>query len=220
MLAFLKIAGQWDDKVIEALLRHIDERAVVYDIGANAGYYSLCFAAGRPQARLFAFEPIPMLAKGLATSAKLNDFGHLRVFQAVLSDRTGETTFYLPRHAIHASLVSREADAEAVTVPSFRLDDVIASGDLPPPDAIKMDVEGAEMMVLAGAADTLTRHKPVICYEADENSERFGHRPGDVIRKLQQFGYTRFCKIEGGGERLIAEPEVDAVTPGDFLAFG
>lgn len=222
MLAFVAREGQWEDRVICALLDQVGETDVIYDIGANAGYYSLFFAAERPRSRVIAFEPLPALASGLAKAAELNRFENLQVLQVALSDATGMARFFLPRHTIHASLVSREANARPLDVRTFKLDDLVASGDLPPPKAIKMDVEGAEMLVLAGARETLSRHKPVICYEADINSRRFGHEPRDVMRLLQELGYSQFLLVAQAGEDIgrtprIVTDEMD-LPDGDYIA--
>ena len=139
---------------------------VVYDIGANVGPYTL-IAAHRVGSggHVYAFEP------GYATFAHLCDNIVLNGCQdrvtplsIPLSARTGMARFayhmLFPGHARHAgleagSLVGESAPAYEQPVPAMRLDDVVRLFVLAPPQVLKIDVDGAEVMVLEGAGDTL-----------------------------------------------------------------
>lgn len=221
MLAFLKLTGGWDEPILEACSSLIGQGGVFYDIGANAGYYSLAIAARKPRpSRIIAFEPLPDLATAIATSAHLNGFADFEVYRAALSSVAGTTEFYLPAHSIHASLVARaDSGVKKLRVATFTMDDLVGSGALPPPDVLKMDVEGAEMLVLDGATETLSTHLPAICYECDDNAGRFGHTPGKMIRRLESLGYRQFEHLRGeAGWVVLREDQYDEVPEGDFIA--
>jgi Methyltransferase FkbM domain len=67
---------------------------------------------------------------------------------------------------MQASTVINLPGSRQVTLPIISLDDAVASGDLLPPKVIKIDVEGAEGEVIAGATKTIVEHKPVIIFES------------------------------------------------------
>jgi FkbM family methyltransferase len=156
---------------------------VVYDIGANIGAYSL-IAARRvaPGGRVYACEP------GYATFAHLCDNVVLNGYESTitplsiaLSGSTGMVPFayqkLYPGHARHGGLEagSLAEDGPPVyqqPVPAMRLDDMVRTFGLAPPDHVKVDVDGAELGVLEGAAMTLAHPglKTVLLEVDDRNT--------------------------------------------------
>lgn len=131
----------------------------VYDIGANAGFYTLAFSRlVGPQGRVIAFEPLAENVASLRRHILLNGLSNVTVIQAAVSGEVGMASFQLgPNNAMgHLS-----GDAGAYMLPTVTLDGLVQSGTIPPPDLVKMDVEGAESTVLAGAADLLAQHRAV-----------------------------------------------------------
>ena len=209
----------WDDHVLTICLDALKPGGVLYDIGANAGYISLAAAKARPDAQVIAFEPLLALAEDVALAAHRNGFDRLSVYNVALSSENGEAELFLPTQSVHASFVSREEGATLVKVPTVRLDDAVAAGLLPPPTVVKLDVEGAEMLVLEGAAETLRAHRPTICFECDLNAERFGHTPGSFMGRLRALGYTRFESAAPDGTRTVLDEAAQArASYGDFVA--
>lgn len=179
--------GWWDRGVTVALCSAIRDGDVVYDIGANAGAITMEVAGRfRDRIKLFAFEPIPSHTQQIAVSVELNDLGDtVKVYEALLGEESGTATLYVPSHSIHASMVAREADAEKLERPIHRLDDLVARGELPAPDVIKIDVEGAELSVFKGALQTFKARPPVILMEADDNMARFNYTRADLLGLLR-----------------------------------
>lgn len=212
MLTHLSSTGEWDAHVLHSLRTLIEPGCTFYDIGSNIGYMALSIAHDFPDVQVFAFEPLPDMASAIRSSARANGMEKLSVINAAVSTETGETSFFLPRHSIHASLVSRETSATELRVKTLRLDDA----GLPPPDVIKIDVEGAEMFVIAGGSEVLAKHMPHLVYECDGNTERFSHTPRDMITALQRLGYDRFFRILGDTRTEIKSG--DEVSEGDFVA--
>lgn len=209
----------WDDHVLSICLDALKPNGVFYDIGANAGYISLAAAKQRRSAQVIAFEPLPALAEDVALAARRNGFDHLSVYNVALSAENGEAELFLPTQSVHASFVSREEGATMVKVPTVRLDDAVAAGTIPPPSVIKLDVEGAEMLVVDGAVETLRTHRPLICFECDLNAERFGHTPGSFMGRLRSLGYTRFESAAPDGTRVVLDEKAQASAGyGDFVA--
>lgn len=221
MVTVMHVMAQrgWDDHVLAICLDALTPGGVFYDIGANAGYISLAAARRMRDVRVIAFEPLPALAEDVALAARRNGFDRLDVYNVALSAENGEAELFLPTQSVHASFVSREQGARSVKVPTVRLDDAVAAGIIPPPTVVKLDVEGAEMLVVDGAEATLRAHRPLICFECDLNAERFGHTPGSFMARLRGLGYTRFESAAPDGTRTPLDEAAQARAGwGDFVA--
>jgi FkbM family methyltransferase len=154
---------------------------------------------------VYAFEPQPSLARAIAVTAKLNGFAGLHIFPIMLGKVSGQASLFVPAHSIHASVVSREAGALEISCPVATLDDLVATGRLPPPDVIKIDVEGSEWDVFQGARQTLAAKRPVIIFESDVNSIRFKYTRRQLCGLLRETGPYRFYSIDGN--RLVSADE-------------
>jgi len=133
---------------------HVKPGMVVYDIGANVGFYTLL--ASRligPTGHVYSFEPLPRNVGYLECHIALNGLGNVSVTSAAVSDYDGRARFKESHPAMGG--LSEDGELEVVTV---RLDSL----DLRQPDVLKIDVEGAEAEVLRGALETLSRHRPTI----------------------------------------------------------
>ncbi|HEY4441812.1 MAG TPA: FkbM family methyltransferase, partial [Candidatus Elarobacter sp.] len=124
----------------------------VVDVGANLGVYSLHALAGIAlEGRVIAFEPVPRTYEALRRNLKLNGFAESNVVvthSKAVSDRTGiATIYYEVGNSGHSTLYQKSnVAAQAMTVETVRLDDAIPDHRV---DVIKIDVEGAEPVVLA-----------------------------------------------------------------------
>lgn len=148
-------AGHNERAVQDAFTELLRHDQVVYDIGANMGFLSLLAArlVGAGGA-VFAFEPVPANAQRLRDSARANGFGNVKVVEAALSDTPGQAVLALAEHAGGAMLTrfGRPSDAtDALTVTTTTLDALVYEYGWQAPDFVKLDVEGAEAAVLAGA---------------------------------------------------------------------
>ena len=143
--------------------------ASVVDVGANRGQFTL-FAAGLyPQARIFAFEPLPRPYGVLARVAAGHD--RTQTFRAAI----GPCAATLPMHVMHpdhsSSLLAptgRQTDlfpqtrpAGTVPVDTAPLHAFVGPGDLCPPALLKLDVQGFELAALEGCASLLDRFTAV-----------------------------------------------------------
>ena len=160
---------------------------VVFDVGAHVGEYTLLAAA--QGAVVHAFEANPSSAALLRANVARNRLPTVTVHEVAASDREGEEKF-LARGDLSLSALWSEQQAdeghEEVIVPTRRIDSI----DAPPPDVIKLDVEGAELAALRGAKGILERHGPLVVFEVvPANYARFGYEPDDVIELLVGHGY-------------------------------
>lgn len=170
--------------------------AVIYDIGANVGIYSLMAAKVNPAANIVAFEPEPHLTQLIGRSAKANGFTNIDVRRICLGDADGEVQLSLAGVSGHHVAVAGEG--ESITTPIARLDSLIGRGEIAPPDLIKIDAEGYEFKILSGLGDMLAKHAPKIVIEVHEH---FMLRYGDSFEALQAL--MRDAGYEG---RLLRKP--------------
>jgi FkbM family methyltransferase len=209
--------GVWEEDVLDACLRVIQPGDVFYDIGAHAGIVTLDVAQTFGEAvTVHAFEPQPTLARSLTVSIALNEFTHVHLHQTLLGEEPGMADLFVADHAIHSSLISREAGAARLACPMETLDRLVAAGSLPVPTVMKIDVEGAELRVLRGARETLRARPPVIIFEADENMARFGYTHRELFGLLGEFADYSFHRIDGSAWVPVNSPANAA--PGNYVA--
>lgn len=172
---------------------------VFLDIGANIGIYSLLVAklAG-PDARILAFEPNPAAAERLAFNIAANGFSAIELLPLAVSDRDGEIEL-----AVHAGNMGRTtilstpaaSDVTRLAVPTRRLAGLCREKGIARIDAMKLDVEGAEDViltnVLAEAPETLWPAAVII-----ERSVRRWQR-ADCIALLEAHGYRVLARTRG-----------------------
>lgn len=143
---------QFFDAEERALLRErLPADAVFLDVGANIGAYAL-FVAGftGPRARILAVEPQPDVFDRLIYNIGQNPFGTVKAIACAVADRAGELTLFIdPRNRGESSvkIVGTHKNA-AIRVPAVTLLDLCRSEGIARIDAIKLDVEGAEDLIL------------------------------------------------------------------------
>lgn len=140
---------------------------VFYEIGANVGYFAVEAAHLRAQAKVYAFEPQTSLVSAIKHSIEANSLRNIRIFDALLGDREGESTLYIASASIHASAVPDSGRNPVRTVPKAMLtiDGLVARREIEPPDFVKMDVEGSEALVFKGANATFREYMPNVFLE-------------------------------------------------------
>ncbi len=154
--------GTNEPAVQEVLARELSSGKVAYDIGANIGFFTIIAAREvGPQGRVIAFEPLPDNVRWLRHNADLNGFSQVDVVEAAVGAQPGTVSL----EAGGAGVWARISETGEHAVRMLRLDDAIADGSLPPPDVVKMDIEGAEVQALEGMRDTLVNHRPTVIVE-------------------------------------------------------
>lgn len=167
--------GTYEAPVQQALIDNVGPGGVVYDIGANVGFFTMLAARWvGPTGRVYAFEPVARNADAIKRSTRLNGFDAVEVFEKAVGATSGMAELNLAQHIGGAMLASVGAPPDqrgSVAVETVALDDFIATLGLRPPSLVKVDVEGAELDVLRGMAATLNAHGPVLIAEIDDATE-------------------------------------------------
>jgi FkbM family methyltransferase len=216
----------WNWNVLAATAAMLRPGGTLYDIGANIGFVSLEIAsifetpAAERHVRIVSFEPLPALAETIRESAAINGRGNVEVRCEIVSDADGATDLFLGSHSIHASTRARESRSRVLRCPTVRLDSLVAAGTVPPPTAIKIDVEGGELAAFRGASETIRTHRPELLFESDINATRFGYERRDILSLLSSLGPYRFLRVTDAGDGVapLDERESAAAAPADILA--
>lgn len=172
---------------------------VVYDIGANAGFFTLLASKlVGPTGRVYAFEPLPRNLAYLREHIRINGAGNVKVLELAVSDREGVARFATAANPAMGGL----SDLGDVEVQTIALDGLAAT--VPPPSFIKMDIEGGEHEALTGARELLRQARPVILLS--EHGDQQHRLCGDLLRGL---GYQTKTILDGsrdGNYMVCATP--------------
>jgi FkbM family methyltransferase len=149
----LLFTPQYFDPDERALLaRRLSGDFVFLDVGASVGGYALFVAAhGGARARILAVEPLPEIFERLVYNIGQNGFANVKAVSCALADRDGEITLFVNagnRGETSVRVVSADARAAQLRVPAKTLLSVLAEEGYERLDAIKLDIEGAEDLVL------------------------------------------------------------------------
>jgi FkbM family methyltransferase len=183
------VRGTLEPSVQEALRRSVRPGAVVYDVGANIGFFSLLAArlAG-PSGVVEAFEPVPRAAAALRRNVALNALTNVRVHEVAVGARDGSGTLLITGQASCSHLADRGRHPdtrETAAVRVVALDALVQRGQLPPADVIKIDVEGSELAVVQGMAELLRRSGPVLVCELHATNREFVALMADAGYELE-----------------------------------
>lgn len=172
--------GTYEADLQSALKDLVWPGMVLYDVGANMGYIALMMArlAGA-SGRVYAFEALPENTDRLACNIRLNGLED-RVFavNCAVIDRPGKTTFWpgpsddtgrvegaAGRQTLGQTGAAIPGPAAPIQVQAISIDSFVFEQGNPPPDLVKLDIEGGEVLAMPGMRRTLCEHHPVVLLE-------------------------------------------------------
>jgi FkbM family methyltransferase len=141
------------------LAERIRDGFTFVDVGSNVGGYALFVAAlAGPTGRVLAVEPQPGVFERLVYNIRQNPFGTIKALDCAVADKAGEVTLFVdPRNHGESSVkIVGFGEGQAIRVPASTLEQLLVSERLDRIDAIKLDVEGAEDLIL----ETFLRNGP------------------------------------------------------------
>lgn len=178
----------------QLLLSLIHPGATVLDIGANFGYYSLIAATKLTETgTVIAFEPNPSAYELLQENITLNHLNNIiQAHQICLGGVEGETDFYLTEESSFSGIgaTGRAKIKEKITIPIYPLDAFLSKLEIPSVDVVKIDVEGYEFAVLAGALQTLA-NSPDCVIMLEVSAKNLNQERRDALIKVLDALYTQ-----------------------------
>ncbi len=220
-LYFLRTFETGTTRTLRKILRADD---VTFDVGANIGWYTTLFAQVCPKGRCHTFEPLPLVFEELTLNCTLNEVDANVTFNKVaVGDEPGDATIYAAPGMPHTyASVSRQVVPEGLPIRCqiTTLDRYVRQQRARRVDLVKVDVEGAELMVLKGATDLIGgANPPAWLLEVNSRtSAAFGYRPPDLFTFLAGRGRFHFFRIpEGWGELAEMRSPEDCVHADNVL---
>lgn len=180
--------GRYETAVQRAVSHLLHEGDVFFDVGANAGFYSL-LASRRVGAkgRVVAFEPLPANLALLSEHVRLNAVENIEILGTALAARSGRARFD-PSPSRFTGHLEKAGSLEVSTI---SLDELMTEKRVPPPSVIKMDIEGGEAEALRGGVGLLKNLGPRVVLATHGKEVWTSCR-----RLLQDCGYS-FALLSG-----------------------
>ncbi len=163
--------GTYETNLQTAIQALVQPGWVAYDVGANIGYISLLLArAVGEKGRVFSFEALPSNLSRLRANLALNHLGDRVVVIEGAVAATAESVRFLVGPSGAMGKVAGSAgrsypERDALEVPGIVLDDFVYQDGHPPPQVVKMDIEGGEVLALRGMARLLAECRPLVLME-------------------------------------------------------
>jgi len=202
------VFGRYEPQVVSALLSTLDPIKVAYDIGAHVGFITLVLAEGVGlDGKVFAFEPAPENIALMQRLITQNSLQHkVSLIPIALADENGEQNLInwesSSMYFLESALNGRKAcDCSSIHVATCTLDSFVFEQLNPPPDLIKIDVEGAEALVIKGGLRTLNVYSPKLIIEI--------HGPNNAQKTwslLRRFDYS-WNRLTGNGQEEVSSEE-------------
>jgi FkbM family methyltransferase len=177
---------------VNALRTWVAPGSTVIDVGANIGFFTVRFARwAEPQGRVIAIEPEPENVRQLRW--RIDDAGvtsSVEVIEGVVADQAGTLRLWLSPF----SPAAHHLAADGIPVRAWTVDDLMAARGWPFVSLIKIDVDGAEVRVLRGARETITRWHPVLFVEVcDRLLEEAGFSAEMLLEEIERHGYRLYA---------------------------
>jgi len=185
----------WDE--MNFLLRYLRREDRFLDLGANVGFYTVLASTIIDLGEIFPIEANPSNTAILRRQLEINHLKNVKVSETAASNIDGTVRFSTATREMGSILHRPNNDPDTLEVPCQRLDTLLVrmpgSGDAI--DLAKMDVEGCEMLVLEGAADTLKRKVvQTWLFEVNDHALRnHGSTARDLLNTFTQHGYSLYA---------------------------
>lgn len=193
--SFLRyLTGDAEPEVQEALAALIEPGQTVYDVGANIGFFTmLCSRLVGPEGRVYAFEPIPENLATLRHNVVLNGLSNVTIVEQALSSSTGTAEMFVSPwsafHSLNVEGASKQAnhgpEAGQIEVQTVTLDEFVEREGVRAPDLLKVDVEGAELIVLEGGGETLRTVQPLLLCELHDTHAAYEQLVREIGYRLR-----------------------------------
>ena len=198
-----RIDGQNMRLLLESVLAE-DSNCV--DIGAYRGRVLAEIVRLAPHGKHIAYEPLPHIHSYL-----VDRFPSIEVRRVAVSNEEGERSFTYVKNVTGRSgfreiSYPKQPQIEKLTVRTVTLDSNLPDGYVP--TLIKIDVEGAERLVIEGAIETISKYKPIVIFEHGKGSAaHYGTQPHHIYELLQDKAGLRIFDLDGNGPYTLSQFE-------------
>lgn len=197
------------------ILSALQPGMIFFDVGANAGLFAISAAKKIGSKGVFAFEPCSSTCELLKQNLQLNGLAGVNVIQSALGDSVGNGVLQINargRDGLNTLGQATHPDSKVVGQEDVRIttmDVYMKERNIPRVDVMKVDIEGAELMMFRGARELLARaDAPLILYEGFGSLTRgFGYHPVETLWFLESCGYSLFVLDSESGAVSEVKPD-------------
>ncbi len=173
----------------------IREHDIVFDIGANSGFFTFYASQQATYGKIYSFEPLPSLVEKIERTLMLNNIRNVHVENmAVGKFSTENVSFYVSKeHNGCHSLYEREGEVEKISVTTITLQTYCANNNISKIDFLKLDCEGAEYDILTTESiEFIKKIVYKISMEYHDNINNHTHK--EIVELLSTHGFTTTVK--------------------------
>lgn len=190
--------GEYEPDLVQLFLSHIQKDRDIIDVGANIGFFTVLGAKQLTSGRVLAAEPTSAAYRRLKANIQTNNVSdNVIIFNGLVSDKNGEDSINIVEgreeyssmgKLIHPSIVGQPTKEEKIRTSTL---DILVKENSLNPALIKVDVEGAEAYVFAGAEETLRTYRPVVISEFSPLLlKQNGSSAETVISMFKKYNYS------------------------------
>ncbi len=197
------LANNFESQELNFIQNELIDDSVFIDVGANTGLFSLYMASKSKNIKVHAFDPINLNTSLLSASIEMNDFCNVIVNKSCVGDYDGLVEFSISSDSAYSSILDsgRKAEIKKIQIPIIRLDTYIINSKIKKIDVIKIDVEGAEKLVILGASGLFYSHtlrpKLMMIELYDPNLSAFKTSIKEIIELMQLNQYKPYVLMDG-----------------------
>jgi FkbM family methyltransferase len=226
----LLMGGEWEMEVTRLWRKTIRPDSVIFDVGANFGYFGIVAGASikKQGVQLHMFEPNPDLQPLIEKTLSVNGLStHTRLVKAAVGDKKGSTVIHRIKDLWGSSTAQSleklntyspiEAEFDAhFKVPVVTIDDYCAENKIDKIDLMKIDVEGFENAVYDGMRKTIKASEDLVLFL--EFTFDAYDKPAEFFKKISDdFQYCYGMQPDGSLERLADYDQARGVAPNEWL---
>lgn len=214
--------GRYELTKYQAMRQFLRPGGTFIDIGCNKGDFTLLAShlVGQ-EGRVLAFEPHPENCLWIRKSVTKNSYRNIELFEMALSDTNGKAHLYLgEKSGFHTLLPGQPRRGKGmIEVQTRKLDDLLAERQFTEPvDAMKIDVEGADMNVLRGAEKTISRNPNIVIFL--DVHRLLGVNSKEVCDYLRSFGLSLFAEDPPFNVAVGDDNSIDSLIARQAPTFG
>ena len=206
--------GFFEKETTEIFLKIIKPHMVVFDVGANFGYYTALTAARlNSEGHIHAFEPTLNYRQRLLGNLVANRLeSHVTVHPVALSNRNGDADIRIGNSSATMHPVGDYGSTEKIMLK--KLDDFVVEQKIDRIDMIKVDIDGHEPLFIEGSVNTLTRFRPGLVLEFNEQNLRQHGSSANAQRKLlEEMDYVLYSEKTRRPYTSAVDFEVECADP-------
>lgn len=186
------VKGSNQDLIIAICRTFIKENDTVFDVGANVGVFSILFSNFCKKGKIFSFEPTKKIFRFLLENIELNKINNIFAINFAISNINGVVSFFENKYSDDLNYIDNRELKNSASVLSIRLNSFMEIFGLEKIDFLKIDTEGAELLVLNSMKDKLKKTRVIYFEFNGDNYSKFNYDKKDVIELLKLNNFNIF----------------------------